>query len=679
MGGKLTFSILIMICIIFISCSTVQMKKADETLKTGQIRVPDIFGDHMVLQQNSPIPVWGTAKPGSRVTVRLGYQKQMTHADQDGRWFLEMPSMKAGGPVEMGIYGKNVIRFTDVYIGDVWICSGQSNMEWPVAQSNKANQEMEAAQYPEIRLLQIERNISYQPLDNIHTKGWQPCSPNTVPNFSAVGFFFGCELYQRLKIPIGVIQAAWGGTVAEAWMSKTGLTSFSEFSDMLMTLNDSTAAPISYQEQQEIYQKVQKEWLNTIDTLDLGKSGGQPRWADPHLMADDWHTAKLPGLWEKSEVGEYDGIIWYRKAVDIPDSINVHPWKISLGPIDDIDQTWVNGVQVGGLDIYNRNREYDIPEEIIKPGINILVVRVIDHHGGGGIWGSEDQMFLMNNEGERLSLAGEWLYKLGVPQEQLPPTPEEITGLENLPTVLFNSMIHPIIPYGIRGVVWYQGESNADRAYQYRTLFPALIKDWRLHWNNNFPFYYVQLANYMDIQPEPSNSEWAELREAQLMALNCSETGMAVTIDIGMAEDIHPRNKQDVGKRLALIAFAKIYDLDVVYSGPVYRSMDIENNRVRILFDHADGGLVIHGGGSLKGFAISGANHQFVWADASIDEHSVIVSSPLVEKPVAVRYGWADNPECNLYNQAGLPASPFRTDHWPGLTWPEIHENHLNK
>ncbi|MBN2103453.1 9-O-acetylesterase [bacterium] len=671
MGERLLFFAFITACILSTHCSVVQFGVFDEAGKTGQVTVPDIFGDHMVLQQKKPIPVWGTAEPGCRVTVRLDYQKQITHANDDGTWFLEMPAMKPGGPYEMVIFGKNVIRFSDVYIGDVWICSGQSNMEWPVSQSNDAEQEIESAHFSRIRFLQIEHNVSSRPLNDIVTQGWQICSPKTVSNFSAVAYFFGRDIHQRIEIPIGLIQAAWGGTVAEAWISKAGLVPFSEFAEDVESMEDSTKIPFSYLEQQQLYQQAQQDWIETIKALDQGLSDGQPKWADPHLMADDWQTAKLPGLWEESGIGNYDGIIWYRKAVDIPDSVNTYHWDLSLGPIDDIDQTWVNGVRVGGMDIYNQNREYKLPEGTIQPGINIIVVRVIDHHGGGGFWGSDDQMALISEHGDRFTLSGEWLYKIGVPEDRLPPVPREMTGQENLPTVLFNAMVHPVIPFGMRGVIWYQGESNTDRAFQYRTLFPTLIKDWRSHWKQDFPFLYVQLANYLARNQEPVNSEWAELREAQLMALSCQSTGMAVTIDIGVAEDIHPRNKQDVGKRLALIALAKAYDLDVVDSGPVYRSMRREGRRIRILFDHVNGGLTAKSGGPLKGFAIAGADQKFEWADAVIEGDEVVVSTPSVENPVAVRYAWADNPECNLYNKAGLPASPFRTDDWPGLTWPE--------
>ncbi|MFC1569392.1 sialate O-acetylesterase [bacterium] len=670
-GGKIWTLLLITGCLLFSYCSILQSGAAAEIKKTGYVEVSNIFGNHMVLQQNQPIPIWGTSEPGTRVIVKLDYKKHITHTDESGHWSLELPAMKPGGPHEIVIIGKNILRFTDIYIGDVWVCSGQSNMEWPVSQSDHAEEEIAAANYSGIRLLHVERNIANHPLSDIHTNGWQICSPKTIANFSAVGYFFGREINQKAEIPIGLIHTSWGGTVAEAWTSQTGLNPFPEFSEAIQQLEDDKDDSLSYQDQQKDYQQALQDWINRLDGYDQGFTQEGLGWADPHLFADDWSTAKLPGLWENTEIGNYDGIVWYRKAISIPDVITTDQWKLSLGPIDDIDQTWINGIRIGGMEIYNQPREYEVPKNIVQPGTNVIVVRVIDHHGGGGFWGSEAQMTLTNDQGDLFPLAGEWLYKLGASQDQLPPIPNEVIGMENVPTVLFNAMLSPIIPFGIRGVIWYQGESNAGRAYQYRTLFPALINDWRSHWQQEFEFYFVQLANYMASHSEPTNSQWAELREAQLMTLDTPQTGMAVTIDIGEAEDIHPRNKQDVGKRLARIALAKVYDQDVIYSGPVYRSMVKENNKIRLLFDHANGGLVAKDKNKLKGFAIAGEDQKFLWANAVIDGESILVSSPLIQKPVAVRYAWADNPICNLYNKSGLPASPFRTDDWPGLTWPD--------
>jgi sialate O-acetylesterase len=557
-----------------------------------------------------------------------------------------------------------------VYIGDVWICSGQSNMEMSVAQCNDAVQEIAAADFPRMRLLRIEHNASTVPLNDVGTGGWQICSPNTVKDFSAVAYFFGRRLHESLQIPIGLVQTAWGGTVAEAWTSKAGLSSLPEFADAVQKFDNDSTRRHSYEEQQKLYKKAQQDWIDTVDSLDIGSSQSKS-WADPLMFTDDWAVTSVPGLWEGGNIGNYDGIVWYRRVVIVPDSSGSDSWILSLGMIDDIDVTWVNGVRVGGMDVYNQPREYPVPDGVIRPGMNVIAVRILDHHGGGGFWGAPETMFLKGSRSEKISLAGDWRYKLGIESGRVPPIPPEITGLENTPTVLYNAMIHPLVPYGIQGVIWYQGESNADRAYQYRRLFPALIRDWRNKWNEDFPFIFVQLANYRARDPEPGESDWAELREAQTMTLSVPNTGMAVAIDIGDALDIHPKNKQDVGKRLALNAMANIHGEAMMFSGPIYRSFRKENNKIRVFFKYAAGGLVAKNDSLVRGFAIAAEDRKFVWANAAIEGESVIVSSPLVSDPAAVRYAWADNPVCNLYSTAGLPVSPFRTDDWPGITWPK--------
>ena len=386
---------------------------------------------------------------------------------------------------------------------------------------------------------------------------------------------------------------------------------------------------------------------------------------------------QLPKLWDEPELANFDGLVWFRKQVDVPESWAGKELTLELGPIDDMDATWLNGTKVGGLETpghYRTNRKYKVSSTVVKAGRNVIAVRVLDTSGGGGIYGRPKQMKLKPvgaSDKEAISLAGPWRYKKGFDLQSMPPQPKPPTRVNhaNAPTALYNAMIAPLIPYGIRGAIWYQGESNASRAYQYRRLFPAMIKCWRQDWGQgDFPFVFVQLANFMAVNPEPAESAWAELREAQSMTLALPNTGMAVIIDIGQAKDIHPKNKQDVGRRLALWPLAKTYAKQLVYSGPLYKSMNVEGNKVVLHFDDVGGGLIARGGGPFKGFAIAGADRKFVWADAKIDGNTVVVSSDGVAEPVAVRYAWADNPVCNLYNKEGLPASPFRTDDWPGVT-----------
>ena len=489
----------------------------------SEVDLPSIFGDHMVLQQGQAIPVWGTAAPGEKVMVRLGKRQAKTAADADGQWMVKLRALKTGKTRKLTVSGEsNKIAFDDVLLGEVWVCSGQSNMQWPVHATDNGDAEVAAADYPSIRLFSVTRHTAAGPQEDCQGR-WVVCSPTAVRDFSAVGYYFGRYLHQKLDVPMGLINTSWGGTPAESWTSRSTLA------------------------------------------------------ADPELRV-------ILDRWEKI-------------LADYPEA----------------------------------KKAYD--EEIAKWKV----------------------------QAEEAEAAG----------KPVPRQPQGPYGPDHpwRPSSLYNAMIAPLVPYGIQGAIWYQGESNADRAFQYRNLFRSMIVDWRQSWNEgNFPFLFVQLANFTDVLPDPGPSAWAELREAQTMTLSLPNTGMAVIIDIGEAKDIHPRNKQDVGKRLALNALANTYGKKVLYSGPMYESMEVENGAIRVEFEHTDGGLTAKGGDTLKGFAIAGADRKYVWADAAIDGDEIVVSSDAVASPVAVRYAWAHNPVCNLYNAAGLPASPFRTDDWPCTT-----------
>jgi sialate O-acetylesterase len=494
---------------------------------SADVRLPAVIGANMVLQQGMAVPIWGWADPCEvvRIITHWSNMDLMAVADANGFWKINIvtpsPPPPNGGPCEIIITGKNTIILKNVLVGDVWVCSGQSNMEFPLSWSANSQQEINEANYPQIRLFTVGKKVSYTPMGNCQGH-WQECSPATAKNFSAVAYFFGREIHRQLGVPVGLIHASWSGTPAESWMSKEYLASEPNFQPILKRFDDTVA---NYPELKQKYNE---------------------------------------------QKAQYDSMAAKMRA------------------------------------------EHKTP----------------------------------------------------------PPKPNEPVGLNSpySPTGLFNGMIRPIIPYTIRGIIWYQGESNTGRAEQYRTLFPAMIKCWREAWKEgDLPFYYVQLANFMAVRPEPGPSEWAELREAQLMTLATPNTGMAVAIDVGEANNIHPKNKQDIGKRLSLWALAKTYKKDVEYSGPLYKYMEVKDNNAILHFDNVGGGLISKGG-DLKGFAIAGADRKFVWADAKIEGDTVVVQSDKVAEPVAVRYGWADNPVCNLYNKANLPASPFRTDAWAGLT-----------
>jgi sialate O-acetylesterase len=632
--------------------------------------VSAMFGDEMVLQRGRPVPVWGWTTPGQTVVVTAQGKLATATAGRDGYWKATLDTLTVGAPFDLTVAGAagQTQTFHDVLAGDVWVCSGQSNMEFGIGNLSNATDEIAAANYPQIRLFKVGHDVALEP----HTQpqaSWTVCTPDTIKQggwngFSAVGYFFGRDLYQQLHVPIGLVESDWGGTPAEAWTSASALAKMPEFRSALAALDQkrtgATGQAASYAQQVDV-------WYRKNDPGSVVST-----WADPSLDTSAWKTMALPTAWEAAGVPElsaFDGVLWYRKTVDLPAEAAGKAADLHLGPIDDNDTTYVNGVEVGRTEGYLTPRNYTIPAGTLKAGANVIAVRVLDTGGAGGIDGKADDMHLDVSGGTPLSLAGDWIYRVGIPLAQAGPPPVQFTVDQNSPTVLFNGMINPLIPDAIKGAIWYQGESNAGRAYQYRTLLPTMINDWRSRWGEGaFPFYIVQLANFQAQQPQPGDSDWAELREAQSMtARNLPNSGIAVIIDIGNPTDIHPKDKQDVGKRLSLIALAQTYGQKIEYSGPEYKSMKRYGSGIRLAFDHIGGGLVAKGG-PLTGFAIAGADRKFVWADAVIQGDTILVSSPQVPNPVAVRYAWADNPACNLYNKADLPASPFRTDDWPGVT-----------
>lgn len=632
------------------------------TSLSAEIRMPRIFSSHMVLQQGRDIPVWGWADPGERVTVKLYDQKESAIADEDGAWRVTLDKMQAGGPYQMIVEDSSVTVFDDVLIGEVWICSGQSNMEWPLSMVRNAEAEMAAADHPNLRLFTVPNRIGARPEADLPSGSWAVCTPETAPGFSAVGYFFGREILDTQNPPVGLISTNWGGTDIETWISREAIQTHPDFKTSAMTPDSLSVEEMLVRAQAEY-----DAWLDSLRIRDRGLRQGEPVWADPAMEASGWPVMTLPTLWEGAGLPGLDGVVWFRTTFELTDPESESDLFLSLGPIDDSDETFINGRKVGEMwSQYNVPRKYTAPSDVLRPGENILTVRVEDYTGGGGLWGKPEQLFIRTVSEER-TLVGPWRYRVGVDGSRRPAQP----GPNSHPSLLYNGMVHPLIPYAMRGVIWYQGENNAGWAYQYRELFPLMIRDWRDRWGGEFPFLFVQLANYMAPREIPQGSDWAELREAQLMALDLKKTGMAVIIDIGEADDIHPRNKQDVGHRLALAARHIAYGEDLVWSGPIYDSMKKKKDAIQIAFAHAGSGLVAKDRyGYLKGFTIAGPDSVFHWAKAEIvDEDKVKVWNPDIKKPIAVRYGWAANPDdVNLYNKEGLPASPFRTDDWPGIT-----------
>ena len=636
---------------------------------SADVTLPAVFGDHMVLQQRGTATVWGWAEPGEKVTVKGSWQMfggVSATAGKDGSWRVRLKTPSAGGPHTVSIKGSNEIVLNDILIGEVWVCSGQSNMEWTMEMLNTEDNRKAAAEadFPRIRLFNVKRVFDRQPQSDCQGQ-WQVCTPETVKRFSAIGFYFGRELNEKLNVPVGLINTSWGGTVAEAWTSAEALRAHGDFDTAL----DRLAEPERFaQADKEEFERQLVAWEQKLAEVDPGT---KENWQDAGLDDADWKTMELPSLWKDTELAAIDGVVWFRRVTNLPPSWARADLELNLGSIDDVDTVWVNGVKIGSTFGWEKPRTYRIPKSALRVGPNVIAVRVVDTGVEGGFGGSEEDMRIGPPGADvkaSATVARTWKYKVGyagaVPAA--PQTAAEKRLNQNTPSALYNAMIHPLIPFRIAGAIWYQGESNRGRSLQYRTLFPAMIKDWRSRWGQgDFPFYYVQIAPYHYGNNDDPMSGF--LREAQMMTLKTApNVGMAVTMDIGDKDNIHPTNKADVGKRLSLWALANTYkQRDIVYSGPLYKSMKVERDTIRLSFDHIGGGLAARGG-PLVGFEIAGIDQTFVPAKAEIDGKTVVVSSSQVPNPVAVRYAFKNWISPNLFNAEGLPASSFRTDNWPG-------------
>ncbi|WP_158281278.1 sialate O-acetylesterase [Dyadobacter jejuensis] len=624
----------------------------------ADIRLPKILGSNMVLQQGRENLLWGWADAQEPITVRFAGKTLQTKTDKQGKWKISLPSMEYGGPYTIQIQGKNAIELTNILIGEVWVCSGQSNMGMSVRSSLNAPQEIAEANYPKIRLFVVHGKASTTPAEDLENGEWVECSPTTVGGFSGVGYYFGRELHKKLSgIPIGLINSSVGGTNAETWMNAEAVKESPDLQESYKKLS----AFDPQKDRQEKYDRI-KDYLGEFPTNDAGMRNGKALYAATDLQDDDWPLVQAPTPWNTL----IDGVGWYRKEFTLTAEEAKGGIALHLSKLDDNDITWLNGVQVGATNSSVEDRIYVVDAPGLKVGKNLLAIRIVDTGGSGGMKGKPEEMFVQT-DAQRIALGGKWKHKI----TEIPAKLLELNANE-FPTLLYNSMINPLTPYGIQGVVWYQGESNTANAEEYSRTFPALIKGWRQRWGQgDFPFLFVSLANVGIPKQEPSESNFAELRESQTKTLSLPNTGMALAIDLGIPHDIHPPNKQDVGKRLALNALNKTYQKEVVYSGPMYQSMKIQDKKVKITFNIMNSELVVKDRyGYIHGFTMAGSDKKFYWAQARlIDERTVEVTCDRVATPVAVRYGWADNPDdVNLYNQAGLPANPFRTDNWAKTT-----------
>lgn len=629
----------------------------------SQARLPKLISDGMVLQRNSEIKIWGWAAQGEKISIHFINSNYNTIADDNGNWNIQLPKLKAGGPYEMNLKASNSIIIKDIMIGDVWVCSGQSNMELPMRRvSWNYPGVIEHSDNKYIRQFLVPDKYDFnKPESDLNPTSWPPgqaawkiASPVNTPGFSATAYFFAKKLYEKYKVPVGLINSALGGSPVEAWISENTLKKFPAYYNEAKMFRDSSLIfKIESADRAR-----QHAWYSLLRKEDKGYQDPQNIWYNSNLNTSGWSIMKIPGYWADTKLGKINGVVWFRRKVEIPASMAGKPAKLILGRIVDADSAFINGEFVGTVSYQYPPRRYDIPAGLLKAGENTVVVRVISNIGRGGF--ILDKQYAITDGNTSIKLAGDWNYRLGAQM----PALQGPTFIRWKPMGLYNAMIAPLLNYKIKGVIWYQGESNAERPGDYFNLFSAMINDWRKNWNEgDFPFLFVQLPNFMETKDEPSKSNWALIREAQLKTLSLPGTAMAVAIDIGEWNDIHPLDKKDVGDRLALAAQKIAYGENIVYSGPVYKSMKIDGNKIILSFTHTGSGLIAKEGNGLKYFAIAGTDKHFVWANARIEGNKVVVWNSDILHPVAVRYAWADNPDgANLYNKENLPASPFRTD-----------------
>lgn len=619
--------------------------------------VSPMFGDHMVLQRGKANTIWGWGKAGEIVRVEISNRTATATAGADGRWQVQILPPPTGGPYTLKVSGIETITCTNILVGDVWLCGGQSNMEFPLGRARNGDAEIRAADHPGIRLFTVKPRIAYAPTSEVRG-AWKVCTPQTVTEdggVSAVGYFFALKIRGETNVPIGLIKDCWGGTPAESWTSADSLHPLKDFDPAI----DEVA---------RLHARGAPEYGNYIshwyDEFDKGQSNSA--WFAANLDDTDWKPVTIPGGFAELGVPDAPAVCYFRKGFVLPHPLPRGNARIFLGVIERMDTTFVNGRWVGASAWVQNPRSYNLSEGLLKPGTNVVTVRVFKTKTDGGFKSEPDRLKLVLGDKTEIPLAGEWKGKVSVDARAPHPLP---VGFENwpvMPTVLYNGMIAPLAPLAIRGAIWYQGEANAGRAAQYRVLLPAMINDWRQTFGQgDFPFYIVSLAAFMQHRDTPGEDGWAELREAQAMtARSVPNSGLAIAIDVGDANDIHPRDKQPVGERLALWALRDLYGKEVVCSGPTLASVEPLRGALRLRFDHTDGGLVVKGD-RLGEFSVAGKDQKWHWAEARIEGDAVIVSSPEVPEPMAARYAWQANPVATLFNGAGLPAVPFRTDNWP--------------
>lgn len=626
----------------------------------SQVRLPRLITDGMVLQRNVKLKIWGWASSGETVSLMLSTDKTKpysTRANKNGEWSITLSKQKAGGPYYMKIAASNQLVINDIMIGDVWLCSGQSNMEQGMGARLKYKyaDEISTVNNNYIRHFLVPDKYNFnQPQTDVESGSWKVANTQNIGEFTAVGYFFAKELYAKYKIPIGLINAAMGGSPAEAWISEEALKTFPDYYNELQKFKD----PKLITDIESNDRLAGNAWNKQVLDAD---EGIKLNWKSPSLNDEDWKLIQLPGSWNNATPGSVDAVRWFRKEIIVPATMVGKPAKIELGRITDSDSVFINGRFVGNTTYQYPARRYEFNNSILKEGKNVIVVRVVCNNGRGSF--APAKRYELTTATDTVNLVGSWKYKIGsTVQKSAPPS----TAIRFKPGGLYNAMVSPLTNYPIKGTIWYQGETNANYPGNYQQIMQTLIADWRARWKQgNFSFLFVQLPNYMDAAPTPQlNSNWAKLRQQQLQTLTVPNTGMVTAIDIGEWNDLHPENKKDIGYRLSLLARKIAYsEKQLVASGPIYQSMKTEGNKLVIHFSNAGAGLIAKDNTELRHFAIAGANGKFFPAKAMIKNNSVVVWYDEVQNPVSVKYAWADNPEgANLYNKEGLPASPFEAE-----------------
>ena len=625
----------------------------------AKIHLPRLIANGMVLQRNTNLNIWGWASVGDCVMVHFQDKKYQALSDSSGSWNIKLPKMKAGGPFEMLISTKDsTILIQNILIGEVWLCSGQSNMQFTMASAkHKYAHSITNSANTFIRHFDVPKDYNLNKVQADLVGGqWTAAHPESVLDFSAVAYFFGLALYEKYKLPIGLINASVGGSPAQAWMSKEALKTFPEYLDEVKKYKDTAYVhTLEQKNSQDI-----ADWHEQVRKSDKGIQKGQTPWFAEQVNRDSWSSINLPDYLHPNDHLYPNGVIWLSRKFDVSKSFLDGTLQLKLGRIIDADSVYINGIWVGSTNHQWATRTYTLPEGLLREGSNQITIRVVNWRGRAGF--VEGYQMALTKHTNIVDLSGPWQYHIGA---KMPPLAYPVM-LQWVPTGLFNNMIAPLTNYQIKGVIWYQGEGNVSKAQEYTRLFPALIQNWRqIRQHDDMPFLFVQLANFGRKTEQPGASNWALLRESQLKTLVLPNTGMAVAIDIGEWNDVHPKNKEDVGKRLAIAAQKVAYKEQLVYSGPLYKSMRIRKGKAVLLFDCFGSKLNFQDESDLKGFTIAGADKNFVWAKAKIEGNKVVVWSDTIKEPVAVRYAWANNPEqANLTNMEGLPASPFRTDQW---------------